>query len=67
MTYFLVKATVLETPYMNETKRYEDIRLVKAETQDEAEQKYENYWTSKDDPYATGYSVYSINVLNTIE
>lgn len=60
MEYFLVRGTVYKTPYMGDEEIFDDIRLVKAETTEEAQQKYEDYWLAQTSEYsvyyyATGY------------
>jgi hypothetical protein len=55
MEYFLVKGIVYKTFYMGEETRFDDIRLVKANSIEEAEQKYEDYWRNKTDEYSVYY------------
>ena len=55
MEYYLVKGTVYKTPYMGDEERHEDIRLVKANSAEEAEQKYADYWEKKTSEYSIYY------------
>lgn len=55
MEYFLVRGTVYMTPYMGDQTSFEDIKLVKANSVEEAEQKYEDYWRNKTDEYSVYY------------
>lgn len=55
MEYYLVRGTVYRTYYMGEEERHEDIRLVKANSAEEAEQKYEDYWSNKTEQYSVYY------------
>jgi len=66
MEYFLVRGTVYKTPYIGEETSFEDIRLVKADSLEEAEQKYEDYWRSKTDEYSVYYYA-SGNAIETID
>lgn len=63
---FLVKGTVRYTPYMGDTKVFEDLRLVKAASAGEAERKYEAWWEAKSSDYSHSYHA-SGEVLETVE
>lgn len=65
--YFLVKATIHITQYMGKETKEQDIRLVKANSADEARLKYETYWTNKTHEYSVYYSVWYVEVMETIE
>ena len=55
MEYYLVKGTVYVSHYMENDTYFEDMRLVKADSADQAVRKYEKYWSNKSSPYATVY------------
>lgn len=57
MTIFLVKGTVHEVEYMVESgqTKYEVFRLVKAESYEEAEEKFTNHFKNKSIDYGTYY------------
>lgn len=55
MEYFLVRGTVYKTAYMGDEKVFDDIRLVKANTAEEAKQKYEDYWQNQTIEYSVYY------------
>ena len=63
---FLVKGVVYHTPYMGNERRFDDIRLVMAETARDAEEKYERWWRSKTDDYSDYYHA-SGTAMETIE
>jgi accessory colonization factor AcfC len=58
MIPFIVIADVHKKPYMEQTVVYEDMRIVMASNEEEAMQKYQEYWTSKSVEYSTTYTVY---------
>ena len=62
---FLVKGTVEITQYMCDTETYDDIRIVMATNEDEALQKFENFWSCKTDEYSVYYHA-SGTVMETI-
>ena len=55
MIPFIVRGTVLVTPYMLDTYEIEDIRIVIAKDASEAYTKYQDYWTSKNEEYSIYY------------
>jgi len=65
MEYFLVKGIVYATEYMEKENKFEDIRLVKADSKEEALEKYDNYWSSKTSEYSVYYFVHG-EVIETI-
>ena len=65
MEYFLVKGIVRKTPYMGDTTSFEDTRLVKADSPDQAERKFQNYWEAKTSEYSVYYTAYG-EALETI-
>ena len=54
MIPYIVRGTVSVTPYMGETYKMEDIRIVMANDTAEAYTKYQDYWRQK----TSGYSIY---------
>jgi hypothetical protein len=64
--YFLVTGTVEKTPYMNDSQKYDDMRLVKAYSMIEAEQKYMMYWENQSEKYGTVYRAYGVDATETI-
>jgi hypothetical protein len=58
MKLFLITADVSFTPYMNDKKKTKDVRLVWANSSDEAKQKYEAYWESKSESHGDSYYVH---------
>jgi hypothetical protein len=57
MKLFLITANVDYTPYMNDRVKTKDVRLVWADSSDEAKQKYEAYWESKGESNGDSYYV----------
>jgi hypothetical protein len=55
MEYFLVKGTVRKILYMGTDTSFQDIRLVKADSPDQAERKFQNYWEDKTSEYSVYY------------
>lgn len=56
MPLFLVEASVEETWYMAEnSKRFEDIRIVEADTEGDAQELYEKYWSLRSEEYCVHY------------
>ena len=66
MDVFLVKGSIRYTPYMGDTEIFDDIRLVKANTATEAEEKYQSWWEAKSSEYSHSYWA-SSEVLETVE
>lgn len=68
MKMFLVRATIKEYRYMRDTPgESEEFRIVMAEDEYDAREKYCNYWESKNSPYDVSYHVETIRVTETIE
>lgn len=65
MNYYLVKADITET-YHGQVNKFKDIRLVKADNEEQAKEKYDQYWIDKEIEYTLSYSFTSY-VLETIE
>ncbi len=65
--FFLVRCKVECTPYMGKSRIIDDIRLVKADTMDEAKEKYERWWADKTDEYSMYYTAYGSDVTEMIE
>ena len=66
MQYFLLKADVIHTPYMEDEKVFSDVRLVLAHDQADAERKYMRYWANQCEDYSDSYYVRSMQVVETI-
>ena len=64
---FLCRCTVTRTDYMLHSKEFEDLRLVRADSAEEAEIKYQNYWLSRSRDYDVSYGVTDLEVLETVE
>lgn len=68
MNYFLVKGKVCIAPYQQEIAKVEnEVRLVKAETEDQAKEKFYNYFAGLTVEYDSYYTVSDVEVLRTIE
>lgn len=66
MNIYLVKGRVEKTEYEGEKEFFEEIRLVKANSMEEAEQKYEAYWEAQTVLYGHYYSAYG-TAMETVE
>lgn len=66
MEIFLVQARVERSEYMGSSHEFDDIRLVKAESAEQAEHKFKAYWEGKSTSYGTTYYVLSCDVVETI-
>ena len=66
MELFLVKARVERSEYMGSPHEFDDIRLVKAVSPEEAQLKYVMYWDAKSASYGTSYYVLKCDVLETL-
>jgi hypothetical protein len=66
MEIWLVKGTVCKTEYMGDEHRFDDVRLVKAWTSNQAREKFEQFWESKTDEYSVYYRVGKCEVKETI-
>ena len=65
MKYFLVEGTVNVTEYMGDERSFKDLRLVEADTEQEAHDKFVDYWERKTVDYSTYYHARA-NVKETI-
>ncbi len=65
MIPYIVKGTVYHTPYMGDSTRFEDIRIVMAQDEDDARLKYQDYWEQKNEHYSDYYRV-DCTVMETI-
>lgn len=54
MNMYLVEGEITRTPYMERSITTEVTRLVKADSPQEAEQKFTNHYESESDPYGRG-------------
>ena len=66
MNFYLVRGRVEKTEYEGEKTEFEDIRLVKANSIEEAEQKYEAYWEAQTVLYGHYYIAYG-TAMETVE
>ena len=66
MNFYLVKGRVDKTKYEGEKTSFEDIRLVKANSIEEAKQKYEAYWEAQTVKYDHYYQAWC-DVLETVD
>lgn len=64
--WWLVEGTIVETPYMGEDRTFEHRTLVQADTAEQAELKYQQWWDGKTREYATYYRVQSCGANETI-
>jgi hypothetical protein len=65
MIPYIVKGTVTVTPYMDDTYKIEDIRIVVAGDTAEAYTKYQDYWQRKTEEYSIYYHA-DCEVMETI-
>lgn len=66
MEIFLVQARVERSEYMGSSHEFDDIRLVKAVSPEEAQLKYVQYWDAKGASYGTSYYMLKCDVVETI-
>lgn len=66
MNYYLVEGRVRASEYMRDPVVFNEVRLVKATSPNEAEEKYEKYWESKSSSYDVSYYA-AATALETIE
>jgi hypothetical protein len=64
--YFLVTATLETTHYMAKSTKEEIMRLVEADSEDEAEQKFRKHFEDKRREYDVSYWVQGVEVHETI-
>jgi len=67
MKLYLVTADLRVSQYMGETIETADIRLVRAENEEEAYDKFMAYWERKSDTYHTVYRPWNVSIHETIE
>jgi hypothetical protein len=67
MNFWLVKACVERSEYMASSHEFDDLRLVRAESAQEAQSKYHRYWEMKSFSYGTSYYVLTCEVVETVE
>jgi hypothetical protein len=67
MNMFLVKGRVERSEYMSSSREFDDIRLVKADSMEEAKLKYVLYWSDKSSSYSYSHFVLSCEVLETVQ
>lgn len=63
---FLVKGTVEITPYMGESRIKEKTHIVYASSTQDAIEKFEDYYKNKTIEYSVYYTVYHIEVDETL-
>ena len=64
---FLAQGTIRHTPYMDEPNDFEVIRLVQADSKEEAESKFNAEYDQHDDPYGFGHQyVRHVSVTDVI-
>lgn len=66
MNYYLVKGHIRTSEYMRDAFVFDEVRLVKATSPKEAEEKYEKFWNNKSSEYDVSYYA-SGSVMETIE
>lgn len=68
MKMFLVHGKIKEYRYMRDVPgESEEFRIVMAEDEYDAREKYYNHWESKNSPYDVSYHVQSLGVTEAIE
>jgi len=67
MIPFIVKGTIDIIPHdRNDSYSFEDIRIVIAVDQEDAENKYEKYWEHQEDKYSDVCNIISFEVMETL-
>ena len=67
MIPFIVKGTIDIIPHdRNDSYSFEDIRIVMAVDQEDAENKYEKYWEHQEDKYSDVCNIISFEVMETL-
>ena len=67
MIPFIVKGTIDIIPHdRNNSYSFEDIRIVMAVDQEDAENKYEKYWEHQEDKYSDVCNIISFEVMETL-
>ncbi len=67
MKIFLVQAEIEQTPYMEKTTKLKDIRIVLADSVDDAETKFKQYWNSQESKYSVNYWVNHVTITQALE
>jgi hypothetical protein len=62
----LVTGTISATQYMGDTKRWSDMRLVEADTLDEAQLKFERYFEAFSKEYSVSYSTQDVQATAVV-
>jgi hypothetical protein len=63
---WLVEGTVSETPYMCDARKFQHRTLVEADSAENAERKYKDWWYAKTDEYSVYYHVVGCTASQTI-
>jgi hypothetical protein len=65
---FLAKAKINKYEYMREDEfdTIDDMRIVMANTIDEASDKYHKFWADQDDQYGSNYTINQLDITATI-
>lgn len=66
MELFLVCGKIRRQEYMGDEKIVDDMRIIKAETFEEACEKYTKYWDDRTSQYSHYYTILSADVTETI-
>lgn len=68
MKMFLVRGKIEERRYMEDRPRFsEEFRIVMAENEDEARDKYYDYWEGKGSEYCVSYYAQTLGVTEALE
>jgi hypothetical protein len=67
MNLFLAVAQIEQTEYMQDgAKLIQDMRIVQAADEDEAQFKYEQFWERKCESYSVSYCIVSLKLTPTL-
>lgn len=66
MSLFLVTGEIEESHYMDSSRKRKVIRLVDAESEDDAERKFINYYEAKSREYDVHYTAHNVEATCTI-
>lgn len=68
MIPFIVRGKIEMIPYLpnSPTQKFLDLRIVMAEDEEEAENKYEKYWEHQEDKYSDVFKVMGMEVMETL-
>jgi translation initiation factor 2 alpha subunit (eIF-2alpha) len=58
MIPYIVFGSIHRMHYMGETEVFEDFRIVMAENETEANEKYQDFWDKKSQDYGVSYAAY---------